>query len=589
MSFIKFGVCEINLVVRHPRDKKLKSDQSTRRNFLKTAAVASLAIPASHAYPQAADAKKRPPSAGMDTVRRPDSITARFGMKETKPMQSSGAEWTLPGIKVSAEPVEQDRNAEIPIRVTSESTELTFLHLRWRGQQSEALQLIGDAWERSYGDLEWRGIVPNRIMPWYFFSYDGTAVHGHGVKTQPSAFCFWQSDKDGITLTVDLRNGGEATLFGQRELLACTVVMGKSAPGLPVAHATREFCTRLCPSPRLPKGAIFGSNDWNYAYGKNTAAGILRDADFIAAIAPVGEVRPYIVIDDGYQDPARFPSMANLASEIRKRQLRPGIWVRPLQPSKTSPASWLLPKARYGHGGGDPGLDPTIPEALDEALKKFRNAVDWGYEFIKHDFSTEELFGRWGFAMDTGPTSPGWHFQDRSRTNAEIVADLYRSMRNAAGEQTVILGCNTMGHISAGIFESQRIADDTSGHDWERTRRYGVNGLTHRIGQHRTFFHIDPDCVAITQSVDWRHTSQWMEVVARSGTSLFVSPEPGAVTPEMKSAIKDAFAIVSDSATGFPANPLQGTTPGEWAFEKPKRLTRNFDWAGPDGVSPFPV
>lgn len=503
-------------------------------------------------------------------------------------MQYGVEEWTAAGVRVTAKVAS---GGEIPVRVTSESSTLTFLHLRWRGEQSETARFIGDHWERSYGDLEWRSMIPNRVMPWYFFSYDGKTVTGHGVKTQPSAFCFWQADKDGITLTIDLRNGGEATLLGQRELLACTVVMSKSHPGDTIAHATLEFCAKMCPSPRLPNGPIFGSNDWNYAYGKNTEAGILRDADFIASIAPSRGVRPYIVIDDGYQDPNRFPSMANLASEIRKRELRPGIWIRPLRASNTTQSSLLLPRARYGRGAsdGDLAFDPTIPESLDEVLKSVRTVLDWGYEFIKHDFSTEELFGRWGFAMESGPASPGWHFQDRSRTNAEIVADLYRALRSAAGEKTVILGCNTVGHIAAGIFESQRIADDTSGRDWERTRRYGVNGLTHRIAQHRTFFHIDPDCVAITKAIGWRETSQWMDVVANSGTSLFFSPEPGAVAPEMKSAMKDAFATLSDGAQGFPTNPLEGTTPSEWTFERPKKYTRSYDWVGPDGTSPFPV
>ena len=62
--------------------------------------------------------------------------------------------------------------------------------------------------------------------------------------------------------------------------------------------------------------------------------------------------------------------------------------------------------------------------------------------------------------------------------------------------------------LAAEIFESQRIGDDTSGREWERTRRYGVNGLAHRIAQHRTFSHVDPDLVAITPAVGWRETSQ---------------------------------------------------------------------------------
>ena len=38
----------------------------------------------------------------------------------------------------------------------------------------------------------------------------GDASTGYGVKTQASSFCFWQRDSDGITLWIDLRNGGEA-------------------------------------------------------------------------------------------------------------------------------------------------------------------------------------------------------------------------------------------------------------------------------------------------------------------------------------------------------------------------------------------
>lgn len=52
---------------------------------------------------------------------------------------------------------------------------------------------------------------------------------------------------------------------------------------------------------------------------------------------------------------------------------------------------------------------------------------------------------------------------------------------------------------------------------------YGMNGLSHRIAQHRTFSHIDPDRVAITKDIGWQETSQWMDVVARTGTSLFLS------------------------------------------------------------------
>jgi alpha-galactosidase len=75
-----------------------------------------------------------------------------------------------------------------------------------------------------------------------------------------------------------------------------------------------------------------------------------------------------------------------------------------------------------------------------------------------------------GFDMQQSITSPGWNFNKRSKTTAEIILDLYRSMREAAGDNIYIIGCNTMSHLSAGIFELCRIGDDTSGKEWDRTR-----------------------------------------------------------------------------------------------------------------------
>ncbi len=563
----------------------MKDDTMTRREFVKTASAATAAtFTAQPLVAQAGMPVTARQQTGIDLLRSPDFMTARFGLREVVSLQRSGREWTGAGVRVTAEPLQE----ELPVTVSTEAAKLTYLHLRWQGKTGDSPRSLGDQWERSYGDLEWRATVPNRVMPWYFVTFDKQTLNGYGVKTQPSAFCFWQQDSDGITLTIDLRSGGEPVALGQRQLHACTVVTRKGSREEPLAHAAREFCKVMCPAPRLPEGALFGSNDWNYAYGKNTAAGILRDADLIASLAPRGPVKPYVVIDDGYQDATRFPSMPELANGIRERHLRPGIWIRPLRASRMAAPNLLLPQARMGKSDGEsPAFDPTIAEALDQILEAVRTPVGWGYEFIKHDFSTVELFGQWGSAMTTGPARPGWSFNDRSHTNAEIVRDLYLAIRRAAGDKTVILGCNTVGHIAAGIFESQRIADDTSGHEWERTRRFGVNGLAQRIAQHRTFSHIDPDCVAVTSAIGWRETSQWMDVVSRSGTSLFLSPQPDAITPEVKSAMRDAMAIASQDAYGYPIDPLQGTTPNQWKFERPVPTARDYDWCGSDGASAF--
>ena len=103
------------------------------------------------------------------------------------------------------------------------------------------------------------------------------------MKTQPSSFLLLATrQRRNPTLSIDVRNGGEGTHFGNRELHACTVVMRAGQAGEAIAEAVRKFCRVMCTHPRLPAGPLFGANDWNYAYGKNTAAGILRDADLIA-------------------------------------------------------------------------------------------------------------------------------------------------------------------------------------------------------------------------------------------------------------------------------------------------------------------
>ncbi len=257
----------------------------TRRNFIKTAATAAAALPASVSVSQAVQAPAEATTSGMDLLRRPDAVSARLGRSLVK-LQYAAGEWTCPGVRVTAEPAKAGDHGQLPVSVNNDGKDLTFLHLRWNGRQSEGLLAIGDHWERSYGDLEWRGTIPERVMPWYFLTFDGRRVNGYGVMTSPSAFCFWQRDGEGISLWIDLRNGGEATQLGSRELKACTVVTRMGPAGEPIWRAGQEFCKRMCPTPRLPAGPIFGVNDWNYAYGKNTAQGILRDSDLIATLSP---------------------------------------------------------------------------------------------------------------------------------------------------------------------------------------------------------------------------------------------------------------------------------------------------------------
>ena len=559
----------------------------SRRSFLGQTAAASVLATSKSSVANCN--RKNDQSTYIDLHRIPDRVTAFSGLGDATPMQRSGDRFSAKDVAIAF----VVRETEMPISVVAPQTALTHVHMRWSSRVASTLLSLGDHWERSYGDLAWRGMTPERIMPWYFANYDGSVLHAYGVKTRAAALCFWQIDPEGVSLWLDLSNGGGGVLLGARELVAATILTRRGVAGEQPIDALRAFCKQMSPTPRLPKGTVYGGNDWYSAYGNNSQDMLLRIADLIAELSPSQTVRPFTVVDMGWKEnSAAFPSMAGYADQVRKRGIRPGIWIRPLEaPAGTSDAL-LLPAKRYGTRSEryhELAFDPTIPEGRIAVQEKVRQLADWKFELVKHDFSTYDMLGQWGFEMGAQPTIPGWHFYDRSRTNAEIVVDLYKMLRAALGDNIPILGCNTIGHLGAGIFELQRIGDDTSGRTWERTRRMGVNALAYRLPQHRTFFHVDPDCVGITQAVPWELNRQWLDVVARTGTTLFVSPaEDGSVGPEQRAALRDAFAqITSSDAVAQPSDFFHDTTPDTWNLGNGK--TKCYKWCPDNGAFPFVV
>ena len=560
----------------------------SRRSFLgQTVAtgMSAATVPASGAM---AEVKNRPrrDSSFVEILRMPDSVTAFSGLDTHLPLQMDGRSFAARDIMVHVDV----QSAELNLRLTAPATELTHIHVRWLAAIHPKIICLGDHWERSYGDLAWRGMVPDRAMPWYFATHDGSAAHAYGVKTGAGAMCFWQIDPEGISLWLDVRNGGDGVLLGSRELHAATVVTRRGAANESPMVALRSFCGRMSPAPRLLKTAVYGVNDWYYAYGKNNQNMLLRMADLVAELAPPAGPRPYAVVDEGWKDgSATFPSMASYAAQVKQRGVHPGIWIRPLRAMPGADPKLLLPNKRFGERASryqELAFDPTIAEALALVTRQAKDTADWGFELVKHDYSTYDLLGQWGFEMGATPTLPGWHFNDRTRTNAEIILDLYNALRTAVGDRTAILGCNTVGHLGAGVFEMQRTGDDVGGM-WDRTRRMGVNTLAYRLPQHGTFFHLDADCVAITKAAPWEMTRQWLDVVARSRTTLFISPEEGEVGAEQRAALRQAFAEVTAPGPGAePADFVHDTTPEDW---KQSSGLKHYSWSGAAGASPFPV
>ena len=528
----------------------------------------------------------------LNIQRTPDYADA-YASGQRIALTRSDSRWTASGISITAAP----HSSGLPIVLSAPGIEPERIHLRWHVQISGEPLLLGDAWERSYGELGWRSLIPERAMPWYFLVSNGGITDGYGVKTQAASLCFWQLDAQGVSLWLDVRNGGSGVRLGDRELLAATVIARQGTKEEAPMEAATAFCRALCDHPRLTHYPLYGSNDWYYAYGKNSAEQTLRDATLMAELSVGNKVRPFTVIDMGWEDGSpTFPSMPELASQMKRSDVHPGLWIRPLEAGKDHPANLLLPSARFGklsERASELAFDPTIPEALELVTAKIKTPISWGYELIKHDYSTYDLLGKWGREMGPEPEYGGWHLHDRSRTNAEVILDLYKALRISSGESAVLIGCNTIGHLGAGVFEVQRTGDDTSGREWERTRRMGVNTIAYRLPQHNTFFALDPDCVGITTAIPWNLNRQWLELIANAGVALFVSASADATGPEQRAAIKDAFKkVVSRRPRVVPENWFRDSTPESWIplGKVANPTTRQvYRWSDASGCPPFEV
>ena len=473
---------------------------------------------------------------------------------------------------------------ELQVSLSAEDSALHRVFIAWETETPVDLRVMGDHWERGYGDLEFRGIVPERVLPWYFIAHNvkGCKTFAAGVQTGCNVFCHWQLTRDGVVLCLDTRNGGDGVQLKGRVLDATTAIYAESTDDESVYAFTRRFLAKLCPNPLMPKEPVYGGNNWYYAYGQSSATEIMDDSRLISALAAGNTNRPWMFIDDGWQichnanftggpwheGNYKFPDLPGLCDKMKAEGVKTGIWTRPLLNFCDFPIEWRLPQSRFlarELGGEYPNfMDPSIPEVLDWIKADTARIKSWGFDGIKHDYTTYDILGRWGFNMGANLTNPGWSFTDKSVTTMEVILKLYRAIREGAGDMLVI-GCNTVSHASAGIFEVQRTGDDTSGREWERTRKMGINTLAFRAVQHGLFYAADADCVGITPNVPWHLNKQWLDLVARSGTPLLVSIDPKTATAEQKCDVTKAFALAcKELPIAEPLDWLHSSCPSEY-------------------------
>lgn len=489
----------------------------------------------------------------------------------------SDNEWRLGDVRVTF-----DRGK---VSLTAGNTGVRYIKLIWNGSFAGSLRFLGDAFERNYGTLEWRCSIPFRQMPWYFIASDGVTSRGFGVKTGPDAIALWMQSSEGITLLLDTRCGGLGVRLSGRTMTACELVTAGSKLNEDPFDFCCRFCSLMCTAPRMPAFPVYGSNNWYYAYGRSSAQEILRDTDILASLTEGLNDRPFMVIDDCWQKLSlfrgaagrpydcgnmKFPDMKGLCGSIKKKGVRPGIWCRPLfncceELPQDAPEDLFSDRSGLN---GNREFDITSPEALELISEDISRLVSWGYELIKFDYATYDIYGIFEPGEDIYSSLAGhWLWQDRAVTNAQAIKNFYRTVRKAAGD-ALLIGCNVIGHLAAGIIDIQRSGDDTSGKQWQRTVRMGVNTLAYRLPQNGNFFAVDADCVGITKNIPWGNNREFLRLLSVSGTPLFCSIAPDALDDTVRSDLKRAFALGSEQKNTLkPLDWMDSTIPENYLVD----------------------
>lgn len=467
-------------------------------------------------------------------LRAPDNA---FGATEASPFRFEEPKSTASDVKYEYKVGENSAT----VTVFPSGSPVKYLKLRFRHDMRGIDRVYGDQWERS-GDgayLEWRSVMPNRLLPWFCYVMAGDKMACYGVKTGADAFASWQVDNFGITLFLNLTSGNSGTDL-KEPLVACEVVELFGNEGESPYRVAKRFASLMCDNPKLPKEPVFGVNNWYWAYGKISRESVRKETDYLLQMCDGAKHRPYMIIDDGWQmnrtydvgayiggpwiPNERFGSMEETVAEIHAKGAKAGIWFRPLLTLGDLPEEAKL--VPFSAGGVI--LDPTHPYTLERIERDAATIRSWGFELIKHDFTTIDMFGVAPLTSEKHAHSmfaSNRNFYDKSITSATAVKRMYEAIARGAGGADVI-ACNAIGHLTAGIHSIYRTGNDTSGRSYEWTR-HALNTMM-RLPLNDTFYRADPDCAAFTERVDTEINLDFLEMCALTGVTTLAS-----VTPDM--------------------------------------------------------
>ena len=287
--------------------------------------------------------------------------------------------------------------------------------------------------------------------------------------------------------------------------------------------------------------------------------------------------------------------MKQTADAIKRLGLMPGIWFMPFAGTRNDPF-FADKQDLFATKDGKPFevrwggtcFDLTNPATQDYVRSVVRRiARDWGYQYFKLD-------GLWtGMAARIEYIQTGYkddhlgeaRLHDPLKTNIEAYRDGLRLVREAAGNDVFLLGCNVAQNMrtlgaSFGLLDAMRIGPD-NGPRWEAMRRGPFSGSTLYFLNGRVWYN-DPDPVYVRKSVPLNQARALLSWVTISGQLNSSSYQYADLPPERLNLLQRAMP--SHGLTARPVDLFEHRIPRIWLLKDPRTavplsIVGLFNWA----------
>lgn len=336
------------------------------------------------------------------------------------------------------------------------------------------------------------------------------------------------------------------------------VSLDELEPLAPYAHAVaREHNIEKPPALNAHSKIPVGWCSW-YEFFHNVSAQDIQNNTQIVAEHSDQLPLDIIQVDDGYQTlvgdwlsvkPTFSDGMKSISDEVKSAGLTPGLWIAPFIVHPKSKLAqehpeWITRgKLNYPVNAGfsswgafTTGLDLTHPDALKYVRDVIHNAVhNWGYTYLKLDFLyAGALKGR---------------RNDSTRTLAQVLRSGLEVIREAAGDETFIVGCGCPIGSGLGLVDSMRIGPDVDP-NWMPnifglgrlirnepglpSTRNSIHNILSRAFMGNCWWINDPDCLLLREdmSLTIDEIRALTTAIALSGGSLMLSDNLPSLSPE---------------------------------------------------------